>query len=352
MDRRLLGLPARRRRRRADRLSLVARLSRARRRIVDAQARARRPGRAAARATAAARRSGACTSSTGPTARRPPVGHRTRRRRGNHLHVRRDRRAEGRRHHPPQRAGEHRAGRARGAEVPQVGRRRSSRSGSSTCCRSATCSARRWRRSFRRCCRASSSSCAATTRARSSTQIKKRRVSVLVSVPKILDVLREHVAARRASRQRATPSAPTGRHGDPHREALVAVSPDPSPVRAEVLGFVVGAAPLDAELEAFWGELGFAVIQGYGLTETAPIVTLNHPFGTKRGSVGKPIAGVEMKIARGRRDSRARRERHDRILQRRRGDRARVRGRLVPHRRHRRDRAPTASCSSAAARRK
>jgi long-chain acyl-CoA synthetase len=61
--------------------------------------------------------------------------------------------------------------------------------------------------------------------------------------------------------------------------------------------FVVGAAPLDGELEAFWSELGFVVIQGYGLTETAPIVTLNHPFGTKKGSVGKAIAGVEMKVA-------------------------------------------------------
>ena len=61
--------------------------------------------------------------------------------------------------------------------------------------------------------------------------------------------------------------------------------------------FVVGAAPLEGELEAFWGELGFVVIQGYGLTETAPIVTLNHPFGTRRGSVGKAIAGVEIKIA-------------------------------------------------------
>src|SRR5262249_54882453 len=37
--------------------------------------------------------------------------------------------------------------------------------------------------------------------------------------------------------------------------------------------------------------------QGYGLTETAPIVTLNHPFGTRRGSVGRAIAGVEVKIA-------------------------------------------------------
>ena len=41
---------------------------------------------------------------------------------------------------------------------------------------------------------------------------------------------------------------------------------------------VCGAAPLDPELEAFWRKLGFLVVQGYGLTETAPIVTLNHPL--------------------------------------------------------------------------
>ena len=61
--------------------------------------------------------------------------------------------------------------------------------------------------------------------------------------------------------------------------------------------FIVGAAPLPAELEAFFSELGFLVIQGYGLTETAPIVTLNHPFHARKGTVGKPIAGVEVKIA-------------------------------------------------------
>ena len=60
---------------------------------------------------------------------------------------------------------------------------------------------------------------------------------------------------------------------------------------------VVGAAPLDPALEEHWSRLGFLVIQGYGLTETAPIVTLNHPFSTRKGSVGKPMAGVEVKIA-------------------------------------------------------
>jgi long-chain acyl-CoA synthetase len=61
--------------------------------------------------------------------------------------------------------------------------------------------------------------------------------------------------------------------------------------------FVVGAAPLPPDLEEFWRRMGFAVVQGYGLTETAPIVTLNHPFKTSKGSVGTPIAGVDIRIA-------------------------------------------------------
>ncbi len=61
--------------------------------------------------------------------------------------------------------------------------------------------------------------------------------------------------------------------------------------------FIVGAAPLGPSLEEYWKRLGFVVIQGYGLTETAPIVTLNHPFKTNTGSVGSAIGGVEIKIA-------------------------------------------------------
>ena len=158
-------------------------------------------------------------------------------------------------------------------------------------------------------------------------QIKKRRVSVLVSVPKILDVLREHVVADAPARR------PSARHARIESILCVRVASRWWRHRAahgifglKFWAFVVGAAPLDAELEAFWGELGFAVIQGYGLTETAPIVSLNHPFGTKRGSVGKAIAGVEVKIADGRRDPRARRERDARLLRaRRRNRRARSR---------------------------
>ena len=121
-------------------------------------------------------------------------------------------------------------------------------------------------------------------------QIKRRRISVLVSVPKILDVLREHVL-----RVAPHPDVPGPRQHFLRRwwryRAVHRL------LGWKFWAFVVGAAPLDAELEAVWSELGYVVVQGYGLTETAPIVSLNHPFGTKKGSVGKAIAGVQMKIA-------------------------------------------------------
>src|SRR5688572_6898558 len=121
--------------------------------------------------------------------------------------------------------------------------------------------------------------------------IKGRRVSVLVCVPKILDVLREYAVRQWPEAAEAPPpgtSIPARwwRYRRVHRAFGL-----------KFWAFVVGAAPLPPDLEEFWRRMGFAVIQGYGLTETAPIVTLNHPFKTSKGSVGTPIAGVEVRIA-------------------------------------------------------
>jgi long-chain acyl-CoA synthetase len=60
--------------------------------------------------------------------------------------------------------------------------------------------------------------------------------------------------------------------------------------------FVSGGATLPADLESFWTTAGFALIQGYGMTETTALVTLNHPFKIARGSIGKPLAGREVRI--------------------------------------------------------
>ena len=121
--------------------------------------------------------------------------------------------------------------------------------------------------------------------------IKSRRVSVLVCVPKILDVLREHVVRTMPETGEAPPAGISipGRWWRYRRVH--------SALGLKFWAFVVGAAPLPPDLEEFWRRMGFAVIQGYGLTETAPIVTLNHPFKTSKGSVGTPIAGVDVRIA-------------------------------------------------------
>lgn len=121
-------------------------------------------------------------------------------------------------------------------------------------------------------------------------QIHKRRISVLVCVPKMLEILRGYVTTRFPEAANPDGRGPWWtwwfRYARVHRA-----------FGFKFWAIVVGAAPLDPELEQFWSRLGFAVIQGYGLTETAPIVTLNHPFHTRRGTVGRPIAGVEVKIA-------------------------------------------------------
>ena len=121
--------------------------------------------------------------------------------------------------------------------------------------------------------------------------IKTRRVSVLVCVPKILDVLREHVTHAFPETTEPPPQgisiyARWWRYRRVHRA-----------LGLKFWAFVVGAAPLPPDVEEFWRRLGFVVVQGYGLTETAPIVTLNHPFKTSKGSVGTPIEGVEIRIA-------------------------------------------------------
>src|SRR5882672_8428977 len=59
---------------------------------------------------------------------------------------------------------------------------------------------------------------------------------------------------------------------------------------------ISGGAALDPDTELFWGRLGFAAIQGYGLTETTSLVSVNHPFQIGRGSIGKVLEGREVKL--------------------------------------------------------
>jgi long-chain acyl-CoA synthetase len=122
-------------------------------------------------------------------------------------------------------------------------------------------------------------------------QIRRYRITLAVTVPRVMEILRNRVqrlAPRCANPQPARRWLPgrLWRYRQAHRL-----------FGWKFCGFVVGGASLDQDLETFWRRLGFAVIQGYGLTEAAPIVAWNHPFKQKHGTVGAPLQGVDVRIA-------------------------------------------------------
>lgn len=121
--------------------------------------------------------------------------------------------------------------------------------------------------------------------------VRRHRITLVVTVPHVLDLLRTHVRQR-------LPECRT-----PSPETLGLVRRLWRYRRAHHLfgwrfvGFIVGGAALETQLEEYWRRLAFLVAQGYGLTETAPIVAWSHPFSTRAGTVGRPLEGAEVRIA-------------------------------------------------------
>jgi long-chain acyl-CoA synthetase len=122
--------------------------------------------------------------------------------------------------------------------------------------------------------------------------IKRERISVLAAVPRVMALLKTHLessrqdlAGRVAASKGIGPWERWWRFRDVHGEFGL-----------KFWALISGGGALGGELEQFWNALGFVVVQGYGMTETSALITLNHPFHVARGSIGKPLPGREVKL--------------------------------------------------------
>ena len=124
--------------------------------------------------------------------------------------------------------------------------------------------------------------------------IRERRISVLSTVPRYLELLGAEMA--RGSRGRWAERLAASGQG--HFLKSWWIFRD---VHARLgwkfWAFVCGGASLPEETEVLWRRLGYAVIQGYGMTETASLISVNHPFKMSRGSIGKSMPGREVRIS-------------------------------------------------------
>jgi long-chain acyl-CoA synthetase len=122
--------------------------------------------------------------------------------------------------------------------------------------------------------------------------IKRERISVLAAVPRVMALLKTHLETthpglteRVAASQGIGPWRRWWRFHDLHHE-----------LGLKFWALVSGGGALPGALEQFWNALGLVVVQGYGMTETSAIVTLNHPFHVAQGTIGKPLPGREVKL--------------------------------------------------------
>jgi long-chain acyl-CoA synthetase len=129
--------------------------------------------------------------------------------------------------------------------------------------------------------------------------IRSERVSVLVTVPRLIESLRDHVERDLEGRTRREKFERDYR--DSQGEHFLKRWWRFRAIRRKFgwrfWAIVSGGAALPAAVEQFWTRLGYAVIQGYGLTETTSLVSLNHPFRLGSGSIGKALPGLEVKLS-------------------------------------------------------
>ncbi len=144
--------------------------------------------------------------------------------------------------------------------------------------------------------------------------MREVRPTVIVGVPRVYEKIRQAVEGKAAlspvkKRLLARAVALGARHCDAIYDGRKPASPlwklakklVYSKVREAFGGrvntFISGGAPLGIDTARWFASVGIALYEGYGLTETSPVIALNSPVSHRMGSVGRPLPNVELKFA-------------------------------------------------------
>ena len=129
--------------------------------------------------------------------------------------------------------------------------------------------------------------------------VKRERATALVAVPRMLDLLKAGLEREWESRGESRWFARTleGAGGKKFLRRAWMFRRMHRRFGWKFWAFISGGAALANDTESFFKRMGYAVVQGYGMTETASLISLNHPFRATEGSVGKILPGLECKLA-------------------------------------------------------
>jgi long-chain acyl-CoA synthetase len=128
--------------------------------------------------------------------------------------------------------------------------------------------------------------------------IRRERISVLVAVPRFIESLQREI--RRELERDGRIKKFDKDFGDARKERFFRRWWRFRAIHRRLgwkfWAFISGGAALPEQAETFWNRLGYAVIQGYGMTETTSLISLNHPFRSTQGSIGKVFPGMEVRV--------------------------------------------------------
>jgi long-chain acyl-CoA synthetase len=143
--------------------------------------------------------------------------------------------------------------------------------------------------------------------------LREVRPNILLSVPRVYEKVHSQVVLTAAKFPKKQIYSWAVKVGRAHRNEILAGKRPRSlawkladklvfsKVRAGIGGrvecFISGGAPLGRELAEWYADIGIRIYEGYGLTETSPVIAVNTPNAHRVGSVGRPLGNVEVRIA-------------------------------------------------------